>query len=148
HSSRAGQLSLQVLILGSIATVIMSGFVLWASDYVKNVQRGGSKEQAFTIAEAGIEYYRWHLAHLPQDFQDGTASSTGPYIHPYYDKDGNRIGEFDLVITPPATGTTILAIQSTGKVDWDPTVSKIISVKMGLPSFARYSVAANADMRF
>jgi hypothetical protein len=147
-STRAGQLSLQVLVLGSVAIVLISGFVVWTDTYVKSVSRDVDKSQAFTIAEAGIEYYRWHLAHAAQDFRDGQATSTGPYIHPYYDKSNKKIGQFELVITAPASGSTIVAIQSTGKVDTDPTVSKIIKVKMGLPSFARYSVASNADIRF
>jgi len=145
---RAGQMSLQVLVLGSVAVVMITGFVVWADTYVKSVSRDVDKSQAFTIAEAGIEYYRWHLAHAPQDFRDGQATSTGPYIHAYYDKNNLKIGQFELVITAPASGSTITSIQSTGKVDTDPTISKIIKVKMGLPSFARYSVASNADIRF
>jgi hypothetical protein len=144
----SGQLSLQVLVIGAISMFLIAGFVAWADVYVKSVSRDTNNSESFAIAEAGIEYYRWHLAHAPLDFKDGNATSTGPYIHPYYDKDGNRVGQFELVITPPATGTTIVAIQSTGKVDYDPTVRKVIKVRMGLPSFARYSVAANADIRF
>ncbi len=144
---QCGQLTIQILILGFVTVTMLSGFVLWSDTYVRNVSREKNKSQAFTIAEAGIEYYRWHLAHAPQDFKDGTASS-GPYIHPYYDKDNVRIGEFQLDITAPATGTTIVQIVSTGKVDADPTATKVIKVKMGLPSLARFSVAANADIRF
>lgn len=144
-----GQLTIQILILGFVTITILSGFVLWSDTYVRNVGREKNKSQAFTIAEAGIEYYRWHLAHAPQDFKDGnSATSTGPYIHPYYDKDNVRIGEFQLAITAPATGTSIVTITSTGKVDADATATKVIKVKMGLPSLARFSVAANADIRF
>lgn len=148
HSThQAGQLSLQVLILGTVAIVLISGFIVWTDTYVRSVSRASYKSQAFTIAESGIEYYRWHLAHAPQDFQDGTGAP-GPYIHAFYDKSNNRIGQFELAITPPASGTTIVTIQSTGKVDADPTVAKVIKVKMGLPSFARYSAASNTDIRF
>src|SRR3989344_635108 len=112
----SGQLSLQVLILGAIGTFLIMGFVSWADVYVRSVSRSTDNSQAFTIAEAGIEYYRWHLAHAPLDFTDGNSTSTGPYIHPYYDKTGNKIGQFELVITAPASGTTIIAIESTGKV--------------------------------
>lgn len=143
-----GQLSIQMLIISSIGTILIMGFVLWTDTYVRSVGRDANNSQAFTIAEAGIEYYRWHLAHAPQDFTDGNATSTGPYIHSYFDKNNNRIGQFELVITPPASGTTIATIQSTGKIDSDPTIEKIIKVKMGLPSFARYSVASNSDIRF
>ena len=57
--------------------------------------RAENNAQAFAIAEAGIEYYRWHLAHAPAGFQDGTGHA-GPYVHNYYDKDGNQIGQFTL----------------------------------------------------
>jgi hypothetical protein len=147
-SSCRGALSLQVLIIGTVAVVLITGFISWTQSYVTSVGRASNKGEAFTIAEAGIEYYRWHLAHAPQDFRDGNATSAGPYIHPYYDKNNNRLGQFELAITPPASGTTIVTIQVTGKVDADPTIQKIIKVKMGLPSLARYSVAANSDIRF
>ncbi len=142
-----GQLTIQILLLGFVTMTILAGFVLWSDTYVRNVSRERDKSQAFTIAETGIEYYRWHLAHAPGDFQDGTATS-GPYLHPYFDKDNVRLGEFELDITPPATGTTIITVQSTGRVDADPTAEKIIRVKMGLPSLAQFSVAANSDVRF
>ncbi len=142
-----GQLTIQILILGFVTTIVLAGFVVWSDTYVRNVSRERNKSQAFTIAEAGIEYYRWHLAHSPTDFTDGSTSSQ-PYIHPYYDKDNVRIGEFRLVITAPATGTTIVTVQSTGAVDADPTAEKIIKVKMGLPSLARFSVVSASDVRF
>lgn len=144
----SGQLSLQVLAIGTVALFLISGLILWLQTYVGSVSREADKGQAFTIAEAGIEYYRWHLAHAPTDFTDGTSSSTGPYIHPYYDRNNNRIGEFQLTITPPASGTTILGIQSVGLVDSDASIRKVIEVKMGLPSLARYSVVSNSDIRF
>lgn len=142
-----GQLSIEILVIGFVAITVLSGLLLWADSYVRNVSRGEYNALAFTIAESGIEYYRWHLAHAAQDFTDGSTSSQ-PYIHSYYDKDNNRIGQFELEITAPATGTTIVTVRSTGKVDAAPSVEKIIEVKMGLPSFARYSVVSNADIRF
>ena len=73
--ARSGQLSLQVLIVGAIGTFLIMGFVSWTDTYVRSVSRSTNNSQAFTIAEAGIEYYRWHLAHAPQDFKDGNATS-------------------------------------------------------------------------
>lgn len=142
-----GLLSFHILVVGTVGMTLMVGFVLWADAFTRSVTRGTLDAQAFTIAEAGIEYYRWHLAHGPQDFTDGTGQP-GPYIHPYYDKDNNRIGEYQLDITPPQDGSTIVTIRTTGRVDADPTINRVIEVKMGLPSLARFSAAANADIRF
>lgn len=144
---RRGQLSLQMIFFAAIIVVLISGFTFAALSFLKLSIRAFNKSQAFAIAEAGIEYYRWHLAHAPTDYQDGTGQP-GPYVHNYYDKSGNLIGEFILEITSPPSGSTIVSVESTGKVAADDSVEKIIKVKMGIPSFAKYAVAANAAMRF
>ncbi|MDP2629147.1 MAG: hypothetical protein Q8P45_00375 [Candidatus Harrisonbacteria bacterium] len=141
-----GQLSLQVLITGFVGIIVLSGFVVWMDAYVNSVLRADKKSLAFAIAEAGIEYSRWHLAHDPEDFQDGTGQD-GPYIHDYEDKNGVKIGEFELDITPPESNT-IVTIRSTGRLLSDPGLEKIIEVKMGLPSLGRFSVIGNSDLRF
>lgn len=142
-----GQLSLAVLIFGTVAIIILSGFIIWADLNLKSAYRSNDRDMAFRIAEAGIEYYRWHLAHAPTDFQDGTGLP-GPYVHNYYDKNGDLLGTFTLEITPPPVGSTVVTIRSTGKIDWDNTVEKIIEVKLAKPSFAKYSALVNDAVRF
>lgn len=147
-NSEKGQLTIHVLIFSSIAIVMLAGFVVWTDTNVKLARRSGEKSLALAIAEAGIEYYRWHLAHAPEDYTDGNATSSPSYTHEYFDRNGNPIGEFVLEITPPPYSSTIVTIVSTGKVYSDSTISKKIKVKLGIPSLAKYSVAANADIRF
>ena len=146
---REGQLALEVIFFAAIAVILITGFVFWALSFLQLSVRAFNKSLSFSISEAGIEYYRWHLAHDNDDFWDGQGStSTGPYVHSYYDKDGNVIGQFSLEITPPLSGSTIVIIESTGSVTADSSVSKVIRVKFGIPSFAKYAVAANDTMRF
>jgi hypothetical protein len=133
-------------LFGTIATIVISGFALWADVNIKAAYRTFNKATAFSAAEAGIEYYRWHLAHAPTDFWDGRgATSTGPYVHAYYDKNGNQIGQFSLAITPPATGSTVVALQSVGKASADATVQKAITVRFAKASFAKYAWAEGAS---
>ena len=104
------------------------------------------REQAFQIAEAEINYYQWHLAHFPTDYQDGTGKS-GPYVHNYTDLDTQQtIGQYSLVITPPLTGTSIVTIKSTGWVNSNPGVKRTITVKYGIPSLAKYSILNNGEV--
>lgn len=147
HRSRSGQLTLQMLVFGGIAVVIIGGFISWSNVVVHDTARNANRNQAFAIAEAGIEYYRWHLAHAPVDFQDGT-STTGPYVHDYKDKNDVITGQFILDIVPPTVGTTIVTITSTGKVLSDPTAEKQIKVRMGVASYAKYAALTNAINRF
>ncbi|MBI5147889.1 MAG: hypothetical protein HZA37_01935 [Parcubacteria group bacterium] len=145
--SERGALAIQVLIFSGITIILLSGFVVLMDIHLKLLRRDADNAAAFAIAEAGIEYYRWHLAHAPADYQDGTGQS-GPYVHDYRDKDGNLIGQFSLNITPPPVGSTVVVIQSTGKLSGNQEIEKIIKVKMGIPSFAKYAAALNANVRF
>ncbi len=142
-----GTILIQALVFGMVSVVMIGALVSWAGVNIKASRVGIYREQALQIAEAGIDYYRWHLAHAPTDFTDATTTPS-PYIHDFYDKDGVKLGTFSLEITPPATGFTLVKIKSTGKVVSDPTISRAISVQLAKPSLAKYAVVANADMRF
>lgn len=142
-----GYALIQVIVFATISAYMLGALVSWAVVNIKASKNTSNSEQALQIAEAGIDYYRWHLAHAPTDFMDGTATS-GPYIHNFNDKNGNSIGTFSLDITAPSLGSTLVTIKSTGKVNIDPNISRTIKVKLAKPSMAKYAVAANADMRF
>ena len=142
-----GQLSLVVLVFSSLAVIIFSGLILWVDNVQRSGYRSTDKKLALMIAEAGVEYYRWHLAHAPNDFQAGPGQS-GPYTHNYYNKGGNLIGQFILEITPPSLGSGVVTVKSTGKVDATPNVEKTIMVKFGIPSVIKYAVISNGNIRF
>lgn len=142
-----GQLAVAVLLFGALAIVILGGFIIWVDSQLRNAQRAEDQALALRIAEAGIDYYRWHLAHNPNDFQDGT-SQPGPYTHDYKDKDGNIIGQFILNITSPPSGSTVVTVQSTGKLSTNPNVEKIVKVKMGRSSLVKFAAVSNIDIYF
>ncbi len=147
NSGESGQLSLVVLIFGTLAITIMGGFIIWADSQLRLAQRSGDQALALRIAEAGVDYYRWHLAHNPNDFQDGTGQP-GPYLHDYYDKDGNVIGQFELDIIPPPQGSTVVTIESSGKPTVNPSIEKTVRVKMGRSSLVRFAAVSNTDLYF
>ena len=144
---KRGQIAVELLFLSAVVVALITGFVSLAASFLQLSLRAQNKLQAFAIAEAGVEYYRWHLAHAPEDFTDGTGKP-GPYVHPYYDKNGNQIGQFSLTIPPPPSGSTIVTISSAGSVLADASVSKVIQVKMGIPSFAQYAWVLNEAVDF
>ena len=145
--NNSGAILIPALIFSVIAAVFIVVLVNIAITNVRSANSDFHGGQAFQIAEAGIEYYRWHLAHAPNDFQNGTGQP-GPYTLNYNDKDGNPIGQIILAITPPPVGSTIIVINSTGKLNSDISVIKTIEVKLAIPSLAKYAVAANDNLRF
>jgi hypothetical protein len=144
---RRGYMLVTMIIYGSIAIMLMTAMTSAVITMYKMSQAVVEKERTFHIAESGNEYYRWHLAHAPADFKDGTTtSSTGPYIHQFKDIDGNIIGRFELTITAPINGTTITTVRSKGVSVKGPV--RQIETKLAIPSMARFAVVANDNMRF
>ncbi len=142
-----GQILILALILPVVFISTLIAMVSWASTVKRAAIVSQNKDMAFAIAEAGANYYRWHLAHEPADFQDGTGVA-GPYVHDYKDSLGNTVGSFSLEITPPSIGSTMVKIKSTGYTLNQPNIKKIVLIKVGKPSFAKYAVLADNDMRF
>ena len=72
--------TLLVLVYSAVFITLISAL----SGYIfveKKLELGKeNREKAFQVAETGLEYYRWHLAHWPNDLQDGTGHA-GPYVH-------------------------------------------------------------------
>lgn len=145
--NQRGYIIIQTLFFAGIAMIIMSGLITWSGANIKASRTAISRERALQIAEGGIDYYRWHLAHAAQDFQDGTGIA-GPYIHDFNDKDDTKIGEFRLTITPPQVGSTIVTIESQGTVVEDASISRTIKTRLAIPSFAKFAFVSNSDMRF
>lgn len=104
------------------------------------------KITAMSIAEAGINYYMWHLAHSNTDYCDGTTcvgtGTYGPYHHEYVDQHGSVLGTFDLYITPPSAGGSVAIVKSIGKVNGISPTRTIVS-ELGMPSFTKYTLLSN-----
>ena len=144
---KKGIIIIQVIVFAAVAVTIISALAGWTAISIKASNQNFNREEALQVAESGIEYYRWHLAHAAGDFQDGT-NTTGPYTHILNDKDGNQIGKFSLQIIPPVNGSTIVKIISTGTVTRDATIYRKIQSIVAKPSIAKYAFAGNSNMRF
>lgn len=138
-----GNILLFAMVFGFISfSIIVVGVTGYAIAENRASARKHNRETAFQIAEAGINYYRWHLAHDKDDFQDGTGLP-GPYEHEYRDKDGSLIGYFSLEITPPPVTSTLVNIVSTGwTVDQSESKRKI-KARFGFESLTDYALSSN-----
>ncbi len=142
-----GQILVMILIGAAALAIFSVGILNWANINYRSVKSLTAKETAFHIAEAGIEYYRWYLAHNPEDYRDGTGEP-GPYVHNFFDSRGEIIGQFSLEIVPPSSGSSIVTITSTGYTSAQPANKRKIKVRLAIPSVAQFAMAANDNMRF
>lgn len=142
-----GYILVQVIVFASVSAYILGALINWAAVDIKASRQAADRELAIQIAEAGVDYYRWHLAHAPTDYYDGTGQAS-TYIHDFLDKNNNVIGQFALDITPPQLGSSLVTIKSTGSVLNAPSLTRTIQVKLAKPSMAKFAVVANDYMRF
>lgn len=128
-----------------VFSLVLLAALQYAAMEMRVLRSTTNREQAFQIAEAGVDYYQWHLAHFQSDFWDGNASTTpGPYIHPYVDVDTSQtIGTYELTITPPPLGSTVVTVKSVGYTNANPDIKRTVTVKYGIPSLAIYSFLSN-----
>lgn len=141
--SQRGSITASLLIVAASFIIVIYGLTFILSNQLDFSFRQSAFDQSLNIAEAGIQYYRWHLAHAPEDFTDGT-TDPGPYIHPYQDLQGKEIGKYSLEITPPQQGSSIITIKSTGWVNDYPETKRTITAQYGIPSLTKYSFLSNA----
>lgn len=150
----SGFVLIAVLVLGTLFIVLAGGLASVSLFQNRLYIQEVAKHQAINVAEAGVNYYRWHLSHVQNDYMDGTGSDPGgsgepygPYLH-NFTLDGAVTGKFSLEITPPPTGSTIVRIKSTGWLDSNPKIKRTIEVRYGLPSLAHFSFLTNSDTWF
>lgn len=132
-----------LIMAGAFSIVIYSLLFVLANQFDYS-NRQIAAESALDVAEAGVNYYRWHLAHDPSDFTDGTVQP-GPYEHEYLDPQGKALGKYSLEVTAPTLGSTIVTIKSTGWTYRYPKVKRVVNVQYGKPSFAQYSFLSNSS---
>jgi len=114
-----------------------------------------TNQKAFNIAEAGLNYYMWHLNHNATDYKDGNTYPTtpdptlgyGPYVHSYIDNNGVNEGTYTLWINPAGSGSTIVTVRSIGQVA-GTNIKRTVQSQIGSPSFASYAVASDTALWF
>ncbi len=131
----------------AVLTVIINNFFV--------VGNNVNSQQAFNIAEAGMNYYLWHMAHNGVDYKDGQSTPAtpdatlgyGPYVHNYIDSNAKNAGTFTLWVKPQGNGSTIATVRSIGKAKGS-TISRTVQAQVGAASFASYGLLANTEVWF
>ena len=99
---RRGSALVYALIIMSAVLIVLVAIVQFITANIKYSLQIRSREQAFQIAEAGVEFYRWYLAHnvegktasqIQAFWSGGTAYGVGSaYEADYSDTSGGVVG--------------------------------------------------------
>lgn len=161
YKNQDGMITPLILIIASIFIIFGVSLISWAITNHKDTIRKVRKIQSLQVAEAGVSYYKWHLAHDSSDYKDGNGwccnnnpaltltdcgGVCGPYVHQYEDYNDDVIGEFSLLITPPEIGSTVNTVESTGYAYGNDSIQKKVTALVGKRSLAEYSFLTNAPL--
>jgi len=134
-------------ILGSAITEVTLNNFFVASNNLKT-------QQALNIAEAGINYYQWHLDINSTNYTDGSTNNKqnptlgyGPYVHNYVGANGNIEGTYTLYIKPPVNNSTVVQVTSIGQA-LNTNITQTVQAQIGVPSFASYGVVSDSPLWF
>jgi hypothetical protein len=147
YTQETGGLLIATLVYITVFMILFSSLLGYLISQYRWVSQRTETDRALQIAEAGVEYYRWHLAHFPSDITDGTGAP-GPYEHVYEDPELGPIGKFSLEIGGEVLCGEAQVIQatSTGWTDKDPSIKRTIVVKIARPTVADYSYIVDSNV--
>ena len=144
---------LALIITFGTLMIVVSGVI---SNTLGSAARNQSSQVAINIAEAGINYYLWHMSHNSGDYKDGTTAAQtpdsvlgyGPYVHDYKDSTGAKRGTFTLYIKPGENGSNVTTVRSEAKQVGAASIERVVVAELGAPSFSAYAVASNSELWF
>ncbi|MCX6811585.1 MAG: hypothetical protein NT039_02755 [Candidatus Berkelbacteria bacterium] len=142
--SQKGYLLATILIFALVIIIMTTALIYTTLNQKKHFQANREKSSARQVAEAGINYYLWHLVQNKEDYTDGKGYA-GPYVHDYQDSSGTKVGTYSLEITPPQTGENYATVTSTGQLTGSPEI-KVIEARIGIPNFARYGILSTHNI--
>lgn len=149
---RKGSVLAYVLVIMATCLILLMSIILFVVSQLQYSMKQHDREQALQIAEGGVHFYKWYLAHqldgrtasqVQAFWSSGTAlGQASAYVADY----GN--GQYSVTVVPPATGSTIVYVTSIGHTTSNPSLSRSIKVRLRRPSWSESAVVANDFMNF
>ena len=106
-----------------------------------------AREQAVNVAESGLEYYRWFLAHNPQTMVNG-AGLVSPASYAVGDPEAGALGTASVTATLNTSCGVVQSadIVSEGSANVNQLYKRTLAARYMRPSVAEYSNIINANV--
>ena len=147
HRQQRGITIILVLVFAGVFGLSVSALMSFIFTQAKLGASKEVREEALGVAEAGLEYYHWFLAHNPGDLQNGTGVA-GPYVRTYDDPEVGTIGSYSLDVSGNMACGQLQSVDitSTGTMNKDTRFGRTIRGRHALPSVAEYSYIIGDDV--
>ncbi|CAN5764295.1 hypothetical protein BH11PAT2_BH11PAT2_03270 [soil metagenome] len=139
-----GYLMLMALVFGAIFLTVLAALSSFSITQNHVQTNATGKSRALSLAEAGLEYYRWFLAHNPGNLTNGTGHA-GPYVLTQTDPEGGTIGTVSLNVSGNLScgQVTSIDLTATGRPSDGSNTTRTIVTRYAQPTVATYSYILN-----
>ncbi len=136
-----GYLLVLVLVLGASFFIVLSSFVGYIVTQSQVVNQRISIQQATDVAEAGLNYYKWYLAHYPNSVVNVADKE-------YLDPEGVPVGKYSLTVASSTYCGDVASIYVTseGYAYSDPGIVKTLTARFAQPTVAEYAYIINSNV--
>ncbi len=147
YTGSRGVTTMLVVAFMGIFLIIMGTITSYAFEQAKYGRALYGREQAIAIAEAGLEYYRWFLAHNPNNLTNGTGLP-GPYSYTVNDPEGGTLGTASISVTANSQCGVIQSIDITseGTSNTNVAFKRTLFGRYMRRSVASYSYLLNSNV--
>jgi hypothetical protein len=152
-NSMRGSALAYALVIMFVVSIILTSMVTYIVAQLKFSLNRADRAEAFQIAEAGVYYYRWYLAHetsgkTAQQIQDFWNTGNPLGVNTPATVDYNGLGQYKIEVTKPSQGSTIVIVKSTGWTYKDTNSTRTVQVRFRRPSWSEYVFLSNSFMNF
>ncbi len=139
-----GYLMILSLVFGAIFFTVLGALSTFSLAQNRAQINSEGRSKSLALAEATIEYYRWYLAHNPNDLKNGTGLP-GPYSFSYNDPEGGLAGTASLAIVGNQScgKTTSIELTATGATSDGSGAKRTIYARYAQPSIGTYAYLLN-----
>lgn len=143
----AGHLLVLVLVFGGIFFFIISAFVGFAVTQSQVVTMQYHSQRALDIAEAGLNHYKWQLAHSSSSIANATVDLSSQ-THVMNSPTGEPVGEYTISAASSTYCGAIanIDVTSEGFSYDDPSLVRTIRTRYAKPTVADYSYIVNGNV--
>ena len=160
NQKKSGSVLAMVLVMVVIVSMILTSLLSYITSQVSYSKDRVERERAFQVAEAGIFFYRWYLAHeisgktagQIEDFWESTSPSPlgvgDAYEADFNDPEDGVIGRYSIKVDKPTQGSTVVTATSTGWTYKKPSAKRVVQVRFRRPSWSEYTFLSSSFLNF
>lgn len=150
---KRGAMLVYALIVVSLVSIILAASMQMVVSHIRYGLTRESREEALQVAEAGIYFYRWYLAHevdglTKKQVRQFWASGSAYGVNTAYESDFNGVGKYSITVTPPEANSTIVIVKSVGWTYKYPDIKRTVQVRFRQPSWSEFAVLCDSNIRF